>query len=107
MKSIFGTLDSGEDLDIGVDAWESTGILSAVEAAEADKKISETKKALKIEEERHDRLAAEAKDHVKEISRLLEKVELSTASKAEMERLEKLDVKMKRIKDDLLVATVG
>lgn len=100
LTSSFSIVDLGDDW-AAVDAWESSGILSAAEAYEADKETSEVKRKLEDEEKRHELLADSARDHIDELASLLKKVELSTATKAEMERLSKLDKHMELLKADM------
>lgn len=102
--STFSFLDR-EDGWSSVDAWESPGIVSAAEASEADKTMVALREEIKRDEEKHRVLAAAAKKHMTDLTDLIEKVELSTATKEEMERLSKLEKKMMDIKKDLTATT--
>ena len=53
------------------------------------------------EVQRYALLAQEAQDNMDEIKGLLEKVELSTATKEEMERIAEMNKKMKLLKADI------
>ena len=102
-KSSYSISILDDDKWAGVDAWESPGILAAMEAKEAEEEASAIKQKLKSEETTYALLAESAKDHLNEMASLLKKVELSTASKEEMERLSNLDDEMKRLKADITV----
>ena len=95
---------SSEEGWTGVDAWESPGIISAATASKADENASKVENELTDIKSTHHILAASAQEHVKELTELLGKVELSTATKAEMERLSELDKKIASIKKELMAS---
>lgn len=82
----------------GVDVWESPGILSAAEADAAEKATVDLKKKIKIEKDNHDQYAASVRRHMEEMVDLLKKVELSTATKTEMQHLAKLEKELEHLK---------
>ena len=100
VKPSLSVLDIDDDW-AGVDVWEDAGILAAAEASEADKSAAEAKLNLKSEEKKHALLAESAKGCMAEMASLLGKVELSTTTKKEMERLSELDEEIKRLKASL------
>jgi hypothetical protein len=100
-------IDSIVDLDEGwseVDTWEVSGIITAEEALEAEKEAEEAKGKVEDEEQRYALLTQAAQDTMKELAGLLEKVELSTATKEEMERIAEMNEKMELLKSDISVS---
>lgn len=99
----FSVLDVEGDW-AGVDAWESPNILSAAEAHEAKKNSIKVEGKLKDEESKYQLLAASTKEHLADMSSLLLKLNSSTATKDEMERLAELNVEIAALKIDLLAS---
>lgn len=97
-QSSFAVIDFDDEDIAGVDAWESAGILSAVEAHVAEKDTEEIKLKLEEEEKICSGLAESAKEHMEEMASLLKSVEVSSATKEQMKRLSVLDEEMKRLK---------
>ncbi|CAB9499688.1 protein kinase vwkA [Seminavis robusta] len=100
MSSSFSVLDL-DDGWASVDAWESPDIVSAALAFEAEKDAAKLERKLELENNTHERLAEEVRGHMAEMASMLKKVESSTATRREMERLSDLDKEMKRLKADL------
>ena len=96
------------DLDEGwanVDAWHCPGIISASKAHEAEKRVSELGGKLSSETKNHASLAESAKSLMEEMASLLKMVELSTASKKEIDRIKMIDEEMKLLKEDVTAST--
>ncbi|KAL3922042.1 MAG: hypothetical protein SGILL_002420 [Bacillariaceae sp.] len=100
-ENVIGSvIDLDEDWS-AVDMWELSGIITGEDALKAEKNAEEAVTKIRDEEKRYELIAQAAKDHIDEMTALLENAKVSTATKEEMDRISKMNERMELLKSDV------